>query len=246
MSTSSVPVYTHAHEVVYHQDRYDKRRRLLRDYLLRPIGLGLLVRAEVHGAEYIPPGGPLLIMMNHIAGIDPFVVVAVVRTRNIVPMSKIENYENPITGLMARTWGAFPVRRGEIDRQALESTLALLDQGRAVLIAPEGTRKPALSEAKDGITYVAIKSGATILPVGLDGTDGFPGSLKRLRRTQVTVRFGRPFRLEAPPRGRVPRDALHQMTREAMWQLARLLPEHRRGFYRDLDRMTTEHITFVD
>jgi len=234
-----------AHPIVQHQERFNLRRRFFRDVLLRTIGFGLLVKPHIEGRDLIPTSGPTVLIMNHIGAIDPFVVLAAVRSRFVVPMSKGENYDHPIVGLMARSWGAYPVRRGEIDRQALASTLALLNEGWAVLIAPEGTRHSSLSEAKEGMVYVATKTDAWIVPVGLDGTDQFPGSLKRLRRAPITIRFGRAFRLRTAGRARIPRGELHQMTRETMVQLAALLPEHRRGFYRDLEQMTTDYLDFA-
>ena len=161
-------------------------------------------------------------------------------------MSKIENYRHPIVGLMARAWGVYTVRRGEVDRQALESTIALLQRGNAVLIAPEGTRHPRMADPKDGTTYVATKANAVIQPIGLDGTDQFLDSLLRLRRTPVTVRFGRPFRFCTEGRARIPRDELRLMTREMMYQVALLVPEQRRGIYHDLDQLTTDTLQFVE
>jgi 1-acyl-sn-glycerol-3-phosphate acyltransferase len=234
-----------AHAVVYRQDHYTWRRRLIRRFILRGIGFGLLVKVHAEGLEHIPDSGPTLLVMNHIAAIDPFVVTGVVTSRFVVPMSKIENYHHPIIGLMARAWGVFPVRRGEVDRQALASTLELLAQERPVLIAPEGTRHPALAEAKHGMTYIAIKAGAVMVPIGLDGTEKFPGSLKRLRRAPVDVKIGRAFRFRTGGHRRVPRDEMHQMTQEAMYQLAALVPEYRRGVYGDLSQMTTEYLEFV-
>ena len=236
---------SHIYPAAAHQERYNLRRHVLRDGLLRPIGFGLLVNPTIEGHERVPTSGPVIFIMNHIAAIDPFVLVGAVTSRYVVPMSKIENYSHPIVGLMARSWGAYPVRRGEVDRQALASTLAVLEQGWPVLIAPEGTRRPSLSEAKEGMVYIAIKANALIVPVGLDGTDQFPGSLKRLRRAPITIRFGRAFRLRTEGRARVPRDDMHRMTRETMYQLAALLPERRRGFYRDLDQMTTDTLEFL-
>lgn len=234
------------HPVVLHQDRLDRRRRLLRDLLLRPIVFGLLVRAQVSGREHVPPAGPTIVIMNHVAGIDPFVVTAAMPQRFLVPMSKIENMQHPLIGLIGRLWGVYPVRRGEADRQALASTLALLGQNRPVLIAPEGTRSPAMIEAKDGTTYVATRANAQIVPVGLEGTDQFPASLKQLRRAQVTVQIGRPFRFRTEGRARIPRDELRQMTREMMYQIAQLVPAHRRGVYADLTQLTTDTLEFLD
>jgi 1-acyl-sn-glycerol-3-phosphate acyltransferase len=246
MSTSNLSTSNHIHPAIINQSRYALRRRLMRDLIMHPIGFRLLIKPHIEGTEHIPAAGPTMLVMNHIAAIDPFVVVGAVTARFVVPMSKIENFSNPFLALIARSWGVYPVRRGEIDRQALASTIALLEQGCPVLLAPEGTRQPALSEAKDGMTYVATKANAVIVPVGVDGTEQFPGSLKRLRRAHVTIRFGRAFRLRVEGRQRIPRDEMREMTRQVMYQLAQLLPEHRRGCYSDLDHIATDRLEFVD
>ncbi|HMM26898.1 MAG: lysophospholipid acyltransferase family protein [Chloroflexota bacterium] len=242
-TTSTRPT---AHEVVFHQDRIDRRRKFLRDILLRRIGFGLLVKVCAFDVERVPSEGPLLVVMNHIAAIDPFVVTGAIQNRYVVPMSKVENTRHPIIGLMARAWGAYPVRRGEVDRRAIASTLELMHQGRAILLAPEGTRHPALQEAKHGMAYLATKGDAAVLPVGVEGTDRFPATLLRLKRTPVTVRFGIPFRFRTNGVARVARDDLHAMTQEAMYQLAALLPEARRGAYHDLAQATTQYLEFLD
>ncbi|MCD4685509.1 MAG: 1-acyl-sn-glycerol-3-phosphate acyltransferase [Anaerolineae bacterium] len=235
----------HIHPIVLNQRRFSWRRRVLRDGLLRPLGFGALVKPNISGRERIPATGPLIVIMNHIAAIDPFVVAGIITNRFLVPMSKAENLGHPLINMMIHAWGVYPVRRGEADRVALASTLELLRQEYAVLIAPEGTRNDALIEAKDGTTYVATKGNALILPIGLEGTDQFPRALKLLRRIPVTVTVGRPFRFRtAGPR--VPRKELRQMTREMMYQLAQLVPEQRRGVYGDLAQLTTDMLVFVD
>ncbi|MBN1565821.1 MAG: 1-acyl-sn-glycerol-3-phosphate acyltransferase [Anaerolineae bacterium] len=243
MNTSAAS--PHVHPTVVNQDRYIWRRRLLLK-LMRSIGFGLLFKAEITGTDLFPESGPTLVAMNHIAALDPFVVTAAITARYMVPMSKVENYANPIVKLMADTWGVYPVRRGEVDRQALGSTIELLNQGHPVLIAPEGTRQVALSEPKDGMTYVALKANAMIVPVGVDGTEQFPASLKRLRRAPITIRFGRAFRFRTEGRKRIPRDEMRAMTQQAMYQIAQLLPEHRQGIYSDLSQAHTDLLDFVD
>jgi 1-acyl-sn-glycerol-3-phosphate acyltransferase len=246
MSTAELPGGSRLDPIVLRQGHYARRRRFFRDIVLRRLAFGLLVEVRVEGTGLAPAEGPLIVIMNHIGAIDPFVVVGAITNRLLTPMSKIENYRHPIVGLIARAWGVYTVRRGEVDRQALESTIALLQQGSAVLIAPEGTRHPCLADPKDGTTYVATKANAVIQPMGLEGTDQFPGSLRRLRRAPVTVRFGRPFRFRTDERARIPRDELRQMTREMMYQIALLVPEHRRGIYHDLDQLTTDTLQFVE
>jgi 1-acyl-sn-glycerol-3-phosphate acyltransferase len=107
-------------------------------------------------------------------------------------------------------------------------------------MAPEGTRSPngALIEARSGASYLAAKAGTQILPVAVTGTEDhvvFP-NLKRLRRANVVIRVGKPFRL--PPLPRQDREAvLQQYTDEMMCRIAALLPPEYRGFYAQHPRL---------
>ena len=232
--------------IVQRQSRYTWRRRFLRDWLLRPLGFRLIVKPKITGLEHIPVEGPTLLVMNHIGFPDPVVVVGAVKSRFVVPMSKVENFRNPLFGIIARFWGAYPVHRDKIDRQALDNTLDLLNAGHAILIAPEGTRQSQLIQAKDGFTFVAIKSNAVIVPIGLENTDLVSSNLKRLRRTPIEIRFGPAFRFKTDGRTRIPREEMRQMTQEAMYQLANLVDEKRRGYYSDLAAATTDTLEFVN
>jgi 1-acyl-sn-glycerol-3-phosphate acyltransferase len=227
-----------------YQERFDGPRRFMRDVLLW-LGFRLLVKVEIRGLENIPPAGPTIVMMNHRGAVDPFVVLGAVRPRFVVPMSKIENFRIPLIGRLMRWWGAYPVRRNEVDRAALQTTVDLLKNGNLVLMAPEGTRQPAMIEGKDGMTYVAIKANAAVVPLGMDGTREFFHNVKRLRRTRITMNFGPAFRFRTNGRERVPREEMHCMTQEAMYQLAKLVPEHLRGVYSDPSKATTDTLEFV-
>jgi 1-acyl-sn-glycerol-3-phosphate acyltransferase len=232
-------------DFTYRQERYTFWRRLMRDFLLQTLAFHILVTVKASGKEHIPHEGPTIIMMNHIGGIDPVVVLGAVEPRFVVPMSKIENFRLPILGQLMQLWGAYPIHRGEVDRAALQHTVDLLKAGNLVLMAPEGTRQPALIEGKDGLTYVAIKAGAMIVPVGLEGTREFTKNLKRVRRTPVTLNFGRAFRFRTGGRERIPRAEMGRMTEEAMYQLAQVVSPQRRGFYSDISKTTTETLEFV-
>jgi len=185
------------------------------------------------------------LMINHIAFIDPFVVINV-SPRNIVPMAKIEVYNYPVVGFFPKLYGVIPVRREEVDRRAIRMASEALQAGEVILIAPEGTRGPQLSRGQVGIAYIASRSGAPIVPVAIDGTEGFPA----LRFTSVWknpgayVRFGRPFRYR-PELKHAGRDLLRDMTDEAMYALADMLPPEHRGFYSDLTNATQETIQFI-
>ncbi|MCC7450539.1 MAG: 1-acyl-sn-glycerol-3-phosphate acyltransferase [Anaerolineae bacterium] len=227
------------------QQRYTAARRLMRDVGLQTIVFHTIISVKVQGMEHIPPDGPTIVMMNHMGGLDPIVVMGAVEPRFIVPMSKLENFNIPILGWLMKLWGAYPIRRGEVDRAALQNTVDLLKGGNLVLMAPEGTRQPQMSEGKDGITYVAVKANAAIVPVGIEGTREFIPNLTRLRRSHITLNFGRAFRFKTDGRERIPRAEMSRMTQEAMYQLAMRVAEHRRGFYRDLSQATTDTLEFI-
>jgi 1-acyl-sn-glycerol-3-phosphate acyltransferase len=213
---------------------------LLRDVLLQYIGWPLLVKPHVEGLENIPPEGGVILMMNHTVTIDGVVVAGVVKKRNVFPMIKAENFKHPLFGPLVRMWGAYPVERDKMDRQALKHTLELLAAGEVVLIAPEGTRQPALAHPKDGLTYIAIKSGAVIVPAAVYNLESWYDDLLRPRRTHCQVRFGKPFILADITRPEMP-----AATREMMYQLAMLLPDAYRGEFSDLTCATTQHLVFV-
>jgi 1-acyl-sn-glycerol-3-phosphate acyltransferase len=91
---------------------------------------------------------------------------------------------------------------------------------------------------------VASRAGVPIVPVAISGTDRFKHNYKRLRSTHVVYRFGQPFYLDAGDE-RLTSESLKQMTDEAMYQLAALLPPEQRGLYANLDQATTRFVRLV-
>jgi 1-acyl-sn-glycerol-3-phosphate acyltransferase len=206
----------------------------------------LLLDYEVEGLDNIPEEGPLIAIQNHMISIDTVIGAAFVK-REIMGMSKAENYNNPIVSLLFRLYGTFPVRRGEVDRQALRTSLKVLKEEKVLMAAPEGTRSEnnALQRGKDGLSYIAVRSGAPIIPLAIWGQEVFWQQLRKLRRTKVHVAFGTPFVLEPGP-GKLTREQLTQMTDEMMYRIAALLPQEYRGYYSDLSKATTEYIRPYD
>jgi 1-acyl-sn-glycerol-3-phosphate acyltransferase len=129
----------------------------------------LLVKLDrVEGLNNVPETGPGILLINHIAFVDAIVVMHVV-PRNIIPMAKVEVYEYPVIGIFPRIWGVIPVRREEVDRRAVQQALDVLRAGEIILVAPEGTRNPQLQRGKEGMAYLASRSGAPIIPVAVEG-----------------------------------------------------------------------------
>jgi 1-acyl-sn-glycerol-3-phosphate acyltransferase len=230
----------------YRHAEWETRRNILR-FLIKRIGFNLLAKLDrVEGIENVPFSGPAILMINHIAFIDPIVVLHVL-PRNIVPLAKIEVYDYPLVGIFPRLWGVIPVRREEFDRRAVQQVLEVLKAGEIVLVAPEGTRASQLSQGREGVAYLASRSRAPIIPVAVEGTVGFP-ALRFIspawRTPGARIRFGPAFRFR-PELSRPDREQLRLMTDEAMYILASLLPEKRRGYYGDLSKATKETVEWV-
>jgi len=225
----------------YRHADYAAVRRVMR-FLLRAVAWRILVRIEsVVGLENIPPTGAAIIAINHIALVDPIVVLGLV-PRVIVPLAKIEVYSYPVVGILPRMYGVIPVRRGEFDRRALDMAQEVLRSGEIVLVAPEGTRSTAMQPGKEGLAFLAARTQAPIIPVGVDGTVGYPSiNPRRWRQGGARIIVGAPFRYR-PAEGRMTRERLRLMTDEAMYRVAELLPPNRRGVYADLTRASTETI----
>jgi 1-acyl-sn-glycerol-3-phosphate acyltransferase len=216
-------------------------RRKLINTLLRVLYF-LLLKLEVEGTENVPASGPLILMINHIHALDPFIVVGAF-PRLVTPMSKIEVLAIPVIGLFTRAYGVIPIRRGVGDMRALRQALDAIQQKEVLLIAPEGTRSPthSLQRGKEGMALIAARTGAPIIPVAVTGTEKAGHYWRRLRRVPVRIVIGEPFHLvthEEPTR----RPILQAMTHEAMYRLAAILPPAYRGVYRDLHDATETHI----
>jgi len=226
----------------YNHQSWKLRRRFCR-FLLKTIGFTLLVRLDrVDGLENIPKDGPVVFLINHIAFVDPIAVLHVVE-RDIVPMAKAEVYDLPIIGIFPKLWGVIPVKRDEVDREAIQKALQVLKAGEGLLVAPEGTRGEALQTGRDGAAYLASRTQAAVIPVAIEGTVGFPifRTSKRWKQPGANIRFGRPFYFRSEFR-HAKGETLKKMTNEAMFILAGYLPEHRRGKYTDLSSATQKTI----
>ncbi len=217
--------------------------RLFFTKLLR-IAFKVTMRLTITGLEHFPLSGACIVMINHIAFLDP-VIVSGRFPRPVISMAKAEAYEDRFLGPLIRTFDAFPVNRGDVDRAALRTAFEVLDNGLPLLIAPEGTRSrtASLGQAHLGLAYVASGSNAPIVPVAISGSDQWKHNIKRFRRTSIHLRVGRPFYLEAGSE-RIDSETLKRMTGEAMYQMAALLPPEQRGIYSDLDAATTRYVRF--
>ena len=195
-------------------------------------------RVSVSGLENVPGSGPLILAANHISNADPPLVanwLTPVLGRPVHWMAKAEALEWPLAGWFMRQNGAFGIQRGAVDTEAFRLARSVLDDGRVLGTFPEGTRSPtgALQQAKDGVTLLALRTGAPVLPIGVSGTDRFwPRGAKTWHvGSRIALRVGEPFLLERGlgPDGR--KESLEDVTTRLMLHIAELLPERHRGHY---------------
>jgi 1-acyl-sn-glycerol-3-phosphate acyltransferase len=221
------------------------RRQIMRT-LIRQIPFRMC-KITITGQENIPDTGPVIMMMNHISALDPGLIMGAVTNRFVVPMTKIENTEFLLGKLTIWWWDAYTVRRGEVDRSALTNSIELLKSGQCILIAPEGTRqKNGLARPKEGLTYVATKANAVIVPTAISGAIGWKEKWKRFERPEIDINFGPAFRFKTEGRTRVPREELTEMTEEAMYQLSKAITDPAlRGIYSDLSKASARFLEFI-
>lgn len=162
----------------------------------------VLVRPTVYGLENVPRDGPVIVASNHLSLADNF-IVPVLAPRHVTYLAKAEYFEGQgLRGRFVRWFftsiGQIPVKRTErrAAMAALDTALEVLETGHMFGIYPEGTRSldGRLYRGHTGVAWLALTSGAPVVPVGLIGTDRLHPTGKRLPRIgRVTVRFGKPM-----------------------------------------------------
>jgi 1-acyl-sn-glycerol-3-phosphate acyltransferase len=206
-------------------------RRLL--HLWSRAAFALLTDLEIVGQEHLPPGGPLIVVANHFSFADPAAVVRIAPW----PLDFLGGFQMPDAPawaeLIPKMWGIYAVRRGGASRRAIRASLSILAQDGVLGIFPEGgSWADVLRPARPGTAYLAARTGAPLLPIGLDGlTEIFP-SLRRGRRARVTIRIGQPFGpFHQEGQRRPSREELEEIGDEIMRHIAAQLPLERHGVY---------------
>ena len=175
----------------------------------------VMFRPRVTGAEAIPAEGPVLIAPIHRSNID-FVFTLFLSRRKCFFMAKDSLFRIPVIRQVFMAMGAFPVKRGTADRESLALAEACLQEGLPLVLFPEGTRREGfhVTELHDGAAFVAARTGAVIVPVGIGGSErAMPKGSKMIRPTRITVVVGTPVQ---PPvtQGRIPRSVVAAKSEE--------------------------------
>jgi 1-acyl-sn-glycerol-3-phosphate acyltransferase len=194
--------------------------------------MGILTDYKMEGVENIPATGQVIIATNHLSRFDIPLLGCIPSRPDITALITDKYQEYPFFKWFTTTVGGIWIDRTKADFTAFRLAAEVLAEGKALGIAPEGTRSITgeLLEGKPGTLLLAIKTGAPVVPVGISGTEMVPHEWKRLRRPRVVARFGKA--LIFPPLERENREAgLKQYTDEVMCQIAAQLPARYHGFY---------------
>jgi glycerol-3-phosphate dehydrogenase (NAD(P)+) len=157
-------------------------------WIIKPSIL-LYFRLRRLGTEHIPEGGVIL-ASNHRSFLDPFAIGCSLG-RPIYFVAKQELFKNPLLGWILNCLGAFPVKRGASDDESVDTSLALLERGQAVVIFPEGTRirTGSLASPKRGVGRLALQSGKPVVPIAVTNSEHARRGW-RIRPVRVHLRFG--------------------------------------------------------
>jgi 1-acyl-sn-glycerol-3-phosphate acyltransferase len=211
-------------------------RRIMRPLLVALIKVLAVftLRITARGLENLPKKGPAILVINHLGDADAVLVAAVLRALPDA-MGKIELYDHRFIGPIFRAYGIIWVHRGRPDRRALRAALDGLAEGRIIALAPEGRQSVTggLEEGTEGAAFLALKSGASIVPLAMTGTENdtiYP-NLHRFKRSVVSLSVGKPFflREQGDRQG-----TMREGTRRIMEALAELLPASYQGNYKNI------------
>lgn len=197
---------------------------------------GLLTELRVEGRENLPEGGPLIAVFNHFHFLDAVVAIHVMPW----PLEFLADFEmpnvSPLLKIFPNFYGTYDVAQGTPNLDALRASEAILAQDGVLGIFPEGRiEHPALRPALPGAAFLALRTGAPIIPVGIHSEDDWDisGTIRReKRRLRVTCRIGEVFGpLEVEDRRRPSREAIDRAGEEIILAIAAQLPPSVRGAY---------------
>jgi 1-acyl-sn-glycerol-3-phosphate acyltransferase len=181
-------------------------------------------RMHVDGREHIPADGIFILAPTHRSILDTPIASGVTR-RRMRFMGADKWWSNEWFGKLLSLLGGFPVTRGTADREALKRCIELLEGGEPLVMFPEGERKsgPMVQPLFDGPAYIAMKTGAPIIPVGIGGSErAMPKGARFIRPHKLQVVVGAPIRVPEAATSKLQRDAVRQVSLQLHEELQRL------------------------
>jgi 1-acyl-sn-glycerol-3-phosphate acyltransferase len=206
--------------------------------------LNVFCRYDRSKLDKVPLQGPFILVANHIGSLEVPLIYVNLFPRRMTGFAKIESWKNPLFSWLFNMWNAIPIRRGEADLNAIKRGLQALEDKKILAIAPEGTRsRGKLIRGESGVSLIAIRSGAPIVPLAHWGGENFRNNLRKLRSTRIGFKAGPAFKVNTGGI-RITPEIRQAVVDEIMCQLALLLPHEYRGAYADIP-VTTKYLRFL-
>ena len=192
----------------------------------------VLTRTEFINSENIPATGGVIIAINHLNYLDTPVLFVNPRRPDITALVTTKYQKKAFINWFTESAEGIWINRDIADFSAIRKASKVLAAGRALGIAPEGTRSKngQLQEGKPGTIMLAVKSKVPIVPVGITGTENAMKKIFHLRKPRISIRFGEAFTIPEFRKGERSAD-LKYWTNELMRRIAALLPEQYQGVY---------------
>lgn len=200
--------------------------------VLYAVGRGLLLvfaavwfRLSVEGRDNVPTEGPFVLAPVHRSNLD-FLLVSKVTRRRLRYMGKDSLWKRRAFGRLLSALGAFPVNRSTADREALKTSIEVVEKGEPLVLFAEGRRQsgPVVQPLFDGAAYVACRCQIPIVPVGIGGSErAMPRGSKMIFPRKIHLIVGEPMQ-PAPlkPSGAVSRSAVKELSEQLAKQLQEL------------------------
>ena len=209
--------------------------------------LHILLKIDSSELVSVPEKGPLLAVANHINFLDAPVLITHLQPRPITGLVKKESWDNPVMAFLFNVWGGIPIDRAIADFAAFREAKKALSEGKILAVAPEGTRSNNgyLMQGKPGITILASQIDAPILPIAYYGHEDFRANIRKLKRTRMTIKVGKPFKINLHG-GQKNKEVMQAATDAIMLEIADLLPEKYRGVYAGITIDREKYIQYLD
>lgn len=198
----------------------------------------LLTCVEVIGLDKVPLSGGCILAPNHLSRLDPPLLFMLIERDDLTALVADKYKKFPFIPWLVNTFKGIWIHREDADFRAMKDARRYLQLGGLLGIAPEGTRSrtKGLLPGKQGVAYLADKTGVPVIPVAISGTEGAIFKIFTLRRPKIRVVFGDPIKL-SPLTREHREEMLQRNTDEIMCRIAALLPPEYRGVYADHPRL---------
>jgi len=164
-------------------------------HIILKIVAAAYIRLQTIDIENIPKQGGVILAPNHPSDLDSF-ILGIAITRQLHTMGKEELFRRRFAGFIFRKLNAFPVKRGEIDRESIRIAIGVLKDGHVIDMYPEGTvsKDGFLQEPRLGTAFIALQAKVPVLPAAIIGTFNVMSKGRRFPRPhKVVIKFGRPL-----------------------------------------------------